>query len=241
MRASVLLGFSVSLCFVFTSSPMKCQDADPVGGVRTRIVGIEIPPVANAPFTAKILVTWDRPLVGGGMVSRKYYTRVVRDSQGRVRRETREFIPADSNAEPPLRTFTILDPVSSTHTTCTKATMNCATGPLQARLNLSHDGGALSGAGSNLTRRSLGQQTMLGLPVVGTRETTTGSEDRTRLALTHTDVWYSPDLQMDLSVDRSNPQLGEVTLKVTELVRGEPDPSWLAIPSGYQLVGGRGQ
>jgi hypothetical protein len=150
-------------------------------------------------------------------------------------------VPAASNAEPPLRTFTILDPVSSTHTTCSKATMNCATGPLEARLNLARDGGTLSGAGSNVTRENLGQQTMLGLPVVGTRETMTDSEDRTRLALTHTDVWYSPDLQMDLSVDRSNPQLGEVTLKVTALVRGEPDPSWLAIPSGYQLVGGRDQ
>lgn len=233
MRASVLLGFL--LCVSFSLFPAISQDA--TGGVRTHIVGIEIPPITNAPFTAKVLVTWNRPLVGGGSVSRKYFTEVARDSQGRVRRETREFMPADSSAEPPLRTFTFLDPVSSTRTICTRATMNCATGPFRARVNMSQDGGTLSGAGSNVTRENLGQQMMFGMPVVGTRETVTASQDSTRLALTHTDVWYSPDLQMDLSVDRSNPQLGEVTLEVIELARGEPDPSWFAIPSGYQVIG----
>jgi len=188
MRASILLG--LSFCFAFTSSAAICQDTDSVGDVRTHIEGIEIPPIANAPFTAEVVVTWNRPLVGGGTVSRKYYTRVARDSQGRVRRETREFIPADSNAEPPLRTFTILNPVSGTRTTCTRATMSCTTSPFQPRLNLTADGGALSGGGSNMTRESLGQQTMLDLPVVGTRETATDS-DGSRLALTHADVWYS--------------------------------------------------
>lgn len=139
MRASVLLGFL--LCVSFSLFPAISQDA--TGGVRTHIVGIEIPPITNAPFTAKVLVTWNRPLVGGGSVSRKYFTEVARDSQGRVRRETREFMPADSSAEPPLRTFTFLDPVSSTRTICTRATMNCATGPFQARVNMSQDGDAL--------------------------------------------------------------------------------------------------
>jgi hypothetical protein len=234
MRASVLLGFL--LCFSFSLFPAISQDADATGGVRTRIVGIEIPPISNAPFTAKVLVTWNRPLVGGGSVSRKYFTQVARDSQGRVRRETREFIPADSNAEPPLRTFTFLDPVTSTRTVCRKSTMKCATAPFQPRVNLSQDGGTLSGAGSNVTRENLGQQTMFDLPVVGTRQTVTDSQGSTRLALTHTDVWYSSDLQMDLSVDRNNPQSGEVTLKVIALVRGEPDPSWFAIPTGYQVI-----
>jgi len=236
MRTSILLGLFLS--FAFTASSLICQETG-VGGVRANIVGIEIPSIANAPFTAKVLVTWNQPLVGGGSVSRQYYTRVARDSQGRVRRETREFIPGDSNAEPPLRTFTFLDPVSSTRTVCTKSTMNCATGPFQPRVNLSQDGGALSDAGSNVSRESLGQQTMFGLPVVGTRETVTNSQGSTRVAVSRSDVWYSSDLQMDLSVDRTNPQLGEVTLKVVELARGEPDPSWFAIPSGYQVVGSR--
>ena len=117
--------------------------------------------------------------------------------------------------------------------------MNCATSPFQPRLNLSKDGGTLSGAGSNVTRENLGQQTLYDLPVVGTRETIADSGSRDRLTLTHTDAWYSPDLYMNLSVIRNSPQMGEVTLQVTELVRGDPDRSWFAIPSGYRIVGTR--
>jgi hypothetical protein len=237
MRASILLG--LSLCLAFTSSSAFCQSSDSVGGVRTHIEGIEIPPIANAPFTAKVVVTWNQPLVGGGTASRKYYTQIARDSQGRVRRETRGFVPANSDADPPLRTFTILDPVSSTRTVCTNATMNCATSPFQPRVNLTEDGGTLSGGGSKATRESLGQQTMLDLPVVGTHETVAELQGSTRLSLTQIVAWYSPDLHIDLSVDRNNPQLGEVTLKVSELVQGEPDPSLLAIPPGYRVIGNR--
>lgn len=238
MRASVLLGLALS--FAISTLPAVCQEEDSVGGVRTQVQGIEVPTIANAPFTAKVLVTWNRPLVGGGTASRKYYTQVARDSQGRVRRETRGFIPADSSAEPPLRTFTILDPVSSTRTTCTKATMNCATSAFQPRLDMPSDE-ATSGGGSNVTREDLGKQTMNGLSVVGTRENETDSQGSSRVALSRTDAWYSPDMHMDLSVTRSSQQLGEVTLKVIELVRGEPDPSWFAIPSGYRVMGARNQ
>src|SRR5579863_8906233 len=132
MRASVLLGFS--LCIVFTANSLFCQDSNSVGGVRTQIVGIDIPPVANAPFTARVLVTWNQPLVGGGTVSRKYYTQVARDSQGRVRRETRGFIPASSNAEPPLLSFAITDPVAGSRVTCTQDSMNCTVVDFRAPL-----------------------------------------------------------------------------------------------------------
>jgi len=236
MRASILLG--LSLCIAFSSVPAVSQGSASVGAVRTHIEGIEIPPLPNAPFTAKIVVTWNQPLVGGGTVSRKYYTLVARDSQGRVRREIREFIPADSNAEPPLRSFTVLDPVSAKRTTCTKASMTCATSGFHPRLLLTENAGG-SGGNGNVNRESLGQQTMDDLPVVGTRETVSNvSGARGRIAVSYTDVWHSPDLHMDLSVTRSNPQSGEVTLEVTNLVRGEPDSSWFSVPSGYEVQSG---
>ena len=238
MRSFILLG--ISLCVAFTVTQAVAQSSASVGAVRAHIEGIEIPAIANAPFTAKVVVTWNEPLVGGGTSSRKYYTVVARDSQGRVRRETREFVPADSNDEPPLRTFTILDPVSDTRTVCTKASMNCATSAFYPRIPLGSSDGTLSNSPGNITRESLGQQTMDDLPVVGTRETVSNA-GANRIALTHTDVWYSPDLHMDLNVVRSTPQLGEVTLQVTNLTRGEPDSSWLSVPSGYAVKSGSAQ
>jgi len=161
---------------------------------------------------------------------------VARDSQGRVRRETRVFVPANSDAEPPLRSFTIFNPLSSTRTICTKASMTCDTSAFNPHLLLTEN----SGDNSNGNRQSLGQQTIQGLPVTGTRETVSNSSG-SRLALRRTDVWYSPDLHMALSVIRSDPQLGEVTLNVTNLVQGEPDSTWFEIPSGYEVKGASSQ
>jgi hypothetical protein len=229
MRDTALLG--VVLSFVLTAAPVISQEVS-VGTVRTHIEGIEVPPIPNAPFTAKVVVTWNQPLVGGGIASRKYYTLVARDSQGRVHRETREFVSANSDGEPPLRSFTIFDPVSSTRTTCTKTSMTCASSPFDPHALLTEN----TGDNGNGKRESLGQQTIQGLPVTGTRETVS-STSGSRLALRRTDVWYSSDLHMALSVIRSDPQLGEVTLNVTNLVQGEPDSTWMEVPSGYQVTG----
>jgi hypothetical protein len=237
MNGSTLLGLSLSIAFA--AAPAFSQEVA-VGSVRTHIEGIEVPPIGDAPFTAKVVVTWNQPLVGGGTVSRKYYTLVARDSQGRVRRETRGFVPADSAAEPPLRSFTILDPVSGTRTTCTKASMTCATSAFDANLALAEN----AGDRGNPTGESLGQRTIEGLPVTGTRETmsnVSGPRGSSRLAVSHTDAWYSPDLQIDLSVTRTDPQSGVVTLIVTDLVRGEPDSTWFAIPPEYKVKGGKAQ
>jgi hypothetical protein len=243
MRTSLLL--LLALCVVFTSAPVTAQTSASVGAVRNHIEGIDIAPVPNAPFTAKVAVTWDQPLVGGGTVSRKYFTSVARDSQGRVRREIRGFVPADSSAEPSLRSFTIIDPVAGTRTVCKKASMSCATSTFHPGTAGAEDANnAASGKTGKVTRESLGEQTMDDLPVVGTRETVTnvaGSHGSGRLALTRTEMWYSPDLSMNLSVIRVNPQMGRVTLQVQDLVRGEPDPSWLTVPAGYDFSGAGNQ
>lgn len=241
MRASLFIRLSV--CAAFASSAAIAQVPASVGGaLHTQIEGINIPHVANAPFRAKVIVKWDQPLVGGGTVSKMYYTMVARDSQGRVRRETRGFIPANSSDEPPLRTFTITDPIAGTRTTCTETAMNCTTGVFRRRLDFVEDSpDGLPADGNQATRQSLGKQTLDGLPVIGTRVTAAGmagSQGTRRVALTSTEVWYSPDLHVDLSVIRNNPQLGTVALTVTELVRGEPDPSWFAVPSGFAMNNG---
>jgi hypothetical protein len=234
MRASILFGLLV-FSSAFTSAQTTSQTTVSDGSVRTHIEGIDIPPIANAPFCAKVVVTWDEPLIGGGTLSRKYYTLVARDSQGRVHRETRDFVPADSTAEPPLRSLTIIDPVSGTRTKCTQPAMACTTAEYHSRVALTAQaGGPLVARTGNVTRESLGNQTIDSLTAVGTRETRT-TVSGPRIIISHTDLWYSPDLQMYLSVARSNPQLGQLTLTVTDLVRGGPEHSWFDVPPGYEV------
>jgi len=209
MRISSLLG--LSLCIAFASLTANGQQAMPDGNVRTYIQGIEIPPIGNAPFVARVVVSWVEPLVGGGTISRKYYTMVARDSQGRVHRETRSFVPADSNQDSPLRTISILDPVAGTRIVCTQATMSCSTAAYHARLPLGEDADGTPPAGSgNIKRENLGDQTIESLHAVGTRETSTsqaGEHGSDRLIISHKEIWYSPDLQIDLS-DPHQPSVG---------------------------------
>jgi hypothetical protein len=232
MNRSAQLG--LFLCVAIAAVPAISQQV-PAGSVRTQIQGIQIPPIADAPFTAKVDVTWNRPLVGGGTDSRKYYTLVARDSQGRVRREMREFVAADSTAEPPLRSFTILDPISGTRTICTKATMTCATSVFNASTALIQNAADPGNSGSE----SLGQRTIEGLPTTGTR--VMAPNVLGQMAISYTESWHSPDLQMDLSVTRTDPHLGVVMLNVTELVQGEPDARWFAISPAYTVRAGKTQ
>jgi len=44
---------------------------------------------------------------------------------------------------------------------------------------------------------------------------------------------------MDLSVIRSDPQMGQVTLTVTDVLLGDPDPALFGITQGFNVVDAR--
>ena len=228
-------GLVVALCFAGISITSQAWSQVSDGNVRTQIQGIDIPSIPNMPFSARVVVTWDQPLIGGGTLSRTYYTLVARDSQGRVHREIRDFVPANSNVEPRLRSFAIMDPVAGMRTTCIQETMICTASAFQPRISLSGNAPLTTSTG-DVKRESLGEHLIDNLPAVGIREVSTsnaGVPGNSQLVVSNREIWYSPDLQIDLSVNRNNPQLGTVTLSVTNLVRGQPDASWFAVPSGY--------
>jgi hypothetical protein len=233
MRAFGFFAFPLCLAIASLPAAVRSQSAD--GTVRTQIQGIDIPAIPNAPFTARVLVTWDQPLVGGGTVSRMYYTLVARDNQGRVHREIRNFVPANSDVEPPLRSFSIMDPVAGTRTVCSQETMSCTSSSFHPRISL-NDNAPLTTSSADVKRESLGEHLIDNLPAIGTREistTSAGVRGNSQLVVSNREIWFSPDLQIALSINRNNPQMGTVTLSVTNLVRGQPDSSWFTVPSGY--------
>jgi hypothetical protein len=238
MRALLLFGLLAST--PFGTAQTSSQFTTPDGKLHTHIEGIDIPSVANAPFAAREVVTWDQALAGGGTISHTYYTLVARDSQGRVRREMRDFVPAGSNEIPRLRSFGIADPVNATHTICSPDAMKCTVAAYHPRAVLTEaaSGPLPSGTGT-LHRESLGQQTVSSITVVGTRETVTtdvGTHGNDRPLVSSKDLWYSPDLQTNLSVIRNDPQFGRQTLTLTDIQRGEPDQSYFTIPPGYGII-----
>jgi len=97
-------------------------------------------------------------------------------------------------------------------------------------------GGRGGGGGSNFQRESLGTQNVEGVPAEGTRTTRTipaGQIGNERPIDIFSEQWYSRELQMTISSRQSDPRTGETTYRVTNLRRGEPDPSLFQVPSDY--------
>jgi hypothetical protein len=91
-------------------------------------------------------------------------------------------------------------------------------------------------------KEELAPTMMEGLPVEGTRSTTTipaGQVGNERDILVVDEVWYSPDLQMNLMTKHSDPRWGEMIYKLTNISRSEPDPVLFQVPAGYTITEGR--
>jgi hypothetical protein len=85
---------------------------------------------------------------------------------------------------------------------------------------------------------SLGQQTIEGLSVTGTRTTRTiqtGAIGNDQTIEIVSETWYSPDLQMVITSKHSDPQVGETTYRLTNIQQGEPPHSLFEVPSNYTI------
>jgi uncharacterized protein YecT (DUF1311 family) len=227
-----------------TNVTLVTQAPDPDSGMTGHVDGLFIPLVPGQPFHAKVAVQIHRQLPDGTVVDQKYYTLVARDSAGRAHREARDVVPADSDLDPPLIRTTVYDPKTSMITycypeqrICRQFTYDLTQHPVDEPVGPSSDGKSV------LTREDLGKKIIDGLEVTGTRETRTfspGAFGNDKPVVVTKEIWYSPQLQYNLSVTRLDPRNGTQKLEVTDLKLGEPGPEWFAIPDGYRLVSGRG-
>ena len=87
---------------------------------------------------------------------------------------------------------------------------------------------------------SLGQQTIEGMPVTGTRTTRTiaaGAIGNDQPIDVVSETWYSPNLQMVVMSKHSDPQIGETTYKLTNIQQAEPAHSLFEVPASYTVRG----
>lgn len=52
--------------------------------------------------------------------------------------------------------------------------------------------------------------------------------------------WYSPELKLEVMNIQNDPRYGQTTFKLTNINRGEPDPSLFQPPADYQVVEEKG-
>jgi hypothetical protein len=85
---------------------------------------------------------------------------------------------------------------------------------------------------------SLGAKSIEGIPVTGTKTTTTipaGAIGNDKDLVITRETWYSPDLKLVVQSTQTDPRFGETTYSLTNIQRSEPDPSLFQVPAGYKV------
>ena len=86
---------------------------------------------------------------------------------------------------------------------------------------------------------SLGKQTIEGVEVEGSRRTTVipeGEIGNERPIEMTTEKWYSPELKIYVMTKHTDPRFGETTYRLTNIRRGDQDPSLFQVPAGYKVT-----
>jgi len=226
------------------SSTLSAQETEelsrgPDKGTEYFVNGIKVLPAPGRPFSGRSTTEWTRTLDDGASVTTRLFAMVARDSEGRIFREVRRFVPANSDKQPRLEEIRIFDPVTHTRTFCRVATHYCDVTAYHAPTSFApRPPGPLDDGTRYLTRESIGNDVVDGINVVGTRETLTinaGVVGNTQPLVTTQEFWYSPDLQINLAVTRKDPREGTQVVRLGDVSRDEPDPALFRVPAGFRI------
>jgi hypothetical protein len=91
---------------------------------------------------------------------------------------------------------------------------------------------------ADIRTESLGDKTIDGISVTGTRTTNTipaGTIGNDRDLVVTRETWYSPDLKLVIQSTQSDPRFGETSYSLTNIQRNEPDASLFQVPAGYTV------
>src|SRR5215467_1384354 len=202
--------------------------------------------VTGAPFTATAVGESNRTLADGTKISHKIESTVYRDAQGRVRKETTlpAIGPLAASGTPKSLVF-IHDPVAGTgyildvnQKIAQKLGPHPRAGAAGSAEHGRPDKGSRHPGDADVSKESLGSQTINGVPAEGTRYTRTipaGRMGNDKPVTIVSEEWYSPDLQIIVQSKRSDPFVGESSYTVTNIQRTAPPASLFAVPADYTV------
>jgi hypothetical protein len=214
--------------------------------------------VKDAPYSATATTESTQTLSDGTHIVNKSSEFIARDSQGRTRHEQTFGNIGALNMEPKKVVF-ISDPTAHTDYvlspdeqrarvvkresmnifiesgsgTKKKQDTGLAIKLRQARENRANGAEETK----HLKHEDLGTQTIEGVVAEGARDTVTidaGEMGNDRPIQIISEHWYSQDLHCMVLQKHSDPRFGETVVRLTEIKRGEPDPSLFQIPSGFK-------
>lgn len=217
-------------------------------GALAQRADIFVTPIPNAPFSGVITVQRSIVQPDGAVLNLKTVRAIGRDSQGRIHNETRMLVPAADSNTPPLVSIHLYDPQTRTNIFLNPQDRTFRTNIVNHPPATEPPQIYASPAGNSLPpsqyarEEYLGTREVDGLPAQGTRETQIipAESSGTGKEIVVTDeYWYSDDLRINLVIKHSDPRTGSVALKVTQVMRSEPDPSFFEVPADYRPAGSR--
>lgn len=207
--------------------------------------GVFVTPVPGAPFSAEVVRVMTQVLRDGSSFQRKTAATIARDSQGRIRNERHEVLPATSTRKPTLLSIHIYDPETRMSTLLNPQTHIARQMTLPNPPSTEPPGnwwmhavGAQSSS-ANLEIQDLGSSVMEGMDVHGFRKivkVAAKSSGTDRPVVVTDEVWYSDELHINLITKHNDPRTDQSTITVSQINPNEPDAELFAIPSDYKLV-----
>lgn len=190
--------------------------------------------VLDAPFSAEAVTAWHPP-ANSGKAELRSTARYYRDRAGRVRVEfvggmtpDRVMITLDAGS----RVAYLLDTVARTAMKMSRGSMAMIVGGGCHRfvLPLSMNR-VVSFGGSPLDEESLGDRSMAGVQVTGTRFSTMLPANVTGMALG--ERWVSPELRLVIYSHREDSVVGVVEHQLGKISRTEPPAHLFEVPADY--------
>jgi hypothetical protein len=205
----------------------------PYYGISVRIDGVHITPIADAPFSAEVLVRNEQAMPDGTVVTKRTINLIGRDSRARIHNERRLLVPENFNGTPRLLEVHIFDPETRLSTYYDPMTH------IARQQVLPKPPTAANFSNPLVKVEDLGTDVIKGLVAKGIRRTFTVPA---KLSDTGAPVeivdeyWYSEDLQINLLVRRTDPRTGVQTVEINTIQREEPPPSFFEVPQNYKIV-----
>jgi hypothetical protein len=209
--------------------------------------------VTGAPYSGVEVRSSSQALANGTVIQHQDSTKVSRDGQGRVRRESTRTAP-DGTTQTRI---TISDPVAGMAYDLDPSTKTAFSRPAhfpnQQQTSQNQTGSARGGrqgaqSSANTKQESLAAQSINGVMASGTRITHTipaGTIGNSAVIETVHETWMADDLKVPVRSRMTDPRMGSTTMELTNLLRGEPDAALFTVPSDYTVKkmggpGGRG-
>jgi hypothetical protein len=241
MKTLLTLGIAGALVAATAAqSPFAGRQWRAVGGALDVLLDGTRAPVTGAPFSAVEEFQWQATFAPGNLMMQQRRATLYRDSLGRVRIERWNDLSVSGTTM-----ITIRDPVAGYFYQLNPTTLQGIRTPVDitslAASPRESPGPPPETNDANspkLQTTDLGRQMVSGVSATGTRTVVTGAAGvagRDQPLQIVREEWVSPDLHLTVLMTISGPDGVQSTTRLTNLVRGEPDPALFQVPAGYLI------